>query len=133
MRLNDRMKRPLVDVAELNHQLGELKLFDVRWSLTDPDHGVNVYRQGHIPGAVFVDLDRQLSAPPGPGRHPLPTLADFEATLGSFGLTADDPVVVYDDVSGIAAALNATKRSFERGLLWWIVRAISSLPVPVSP
>jgi thiosulfate/3-mercaptopyruvate sulfurtransferase len=107
------MNNPLIDVEELSRRLGEVKLFDLRWSLTDPDHGVNAYRQGHIPGAVFVDLDRQLSAPPGPGRHPLPTLADFEATLGSLGLTADDPVVVYDDVSGIVAAR-----------MWWMLRSI---------
>lgn len=107
------MNSPLIDVEDLSRQLGEVKLFDLRWSLTDPSHGVNAYRQGHIPGAVFVDLDRQLSAPPGPCRHPLPTLEDFQSTLGSLGLTADDPVVVYDDVSGIVAAR-----------MWWMLRSV---------
>src|ERR1700730_7621479 len=54
-------------------------LLDVRWRLAGPP-GIDSYRQGHLPGAVFADLDRDLAAPPGPeGRHPLPAPATFPA------------------------------------------------------
>lgn len=86
---------------------------DIRWSLTDADHGVSAYEQGHIPGAVFVDLDRDLSGEPGPGRHPLPDASHFVATLGRLGITPESEVVAYDDVQGKVAAR-----------LWWMLRSI---------
>lgn len=88
-------------------------LCDIRWSLTDPAYGVSAYEQGHIPGAVFVDLDRDLSAEPGPGRHPLPDPEVFLTTLGRLGITPLSEVVVYDDVQGMVAAR-----------LWWMLRSI---------
>ena len=86
-------------------------LLDARWRLGGPP-GIDSYHQGHLPGAVFVDLDRDLSAPPGPaGRHPLPDPADFQAAMRAAGVSQDRPVVVYDDRDATAAA---------RG--WWLLR-----------
>jgi thiosulfate/3-mercaptopyruvate sulfurtransferase len=105
--------RPLIEVSELNDRHDEVALFDIRWSLTDPDHGRNTYRSGHIPGAVFVDLDKDLAAAPDLGRHPLPDVAEFAATLGRLGITSDTEVIVYDDAGGTIAAR-----------MWWMLRAI---------
>ncbi|MFY9931933.1 MAG: sulfurtransferase, partial [Streptosporangiaceae bacterium] len=56
-------------------------LLDVRWRLGGPP-GIEAYRQGHLPGAVFTDLDRELAGPPGPGgRHPLPEAGAFQAAM----------------------------------------------------
>ncbi|MFZ0625543.1 MAG: sulfurtransferase [Acidimicrobiia bacterium] len=107
------MSRPTISVEELRLGLDELALFDLRWSLTDPAHGIASYREEHIPGAVFVDLDNDLSAPHGDGRHPLPSAPDFTKTLGRLGITPDDEVVVYDDVGGAVAAR-----------MWWMLRSI---------
>ena len=97
----------------MHARLTELKLFDLRWSLTDPHHGISSYLSGHIPGAVFVDLDRDLSAKRGDGRHPLPTVEAFADTLGRLGTTNTDHVVVYDDAGGAIAAR-----------MWWMLRSI---------
>ena len=86
-------------------------LLDVRWRLAGPP-GVDSYRQGHLPGAVFVDLDRDLAAPPGPaGRHPLPDPGAFQTAMRAAGVSRDRPVVVYDDGDAMSAA---------RG--WWTLR-----------
>ena len=86
-------------------------LLDVRWRLAGPP-GIDSYRQGHLPGAVFVDLDRDLAGPPGPaGRHPLPDPAAFQAAMRAAGVSRDRPVVVYDDSDATSAA---------RG--WWTLR-----------
>src|SRR6476660_8042871 len=62
-------------------------LLDVRWRLAGPP-GIDSYRQGHLPGAVFVDLDQDLADPPGPaGRHPLPGAASFQAALRAAGVS----------------------------------------------
>ncbi len=88
-----------------------LVLLDARWRLGGPP-GLDSYRTGHLPGAVFVDLDRDLSGPPGPaGRHPLPDPAVFQAAMRAAGVSRDRPVVVYDDGDGLPAA---------RG--WWMLR-----------
>lgn len=105
---------PLIDTTELAGSLGRVKIFDIRWSLTDPGHGRNAYLAGHLPGAVFVDLDRDLAAPPSlSGRHPLPPVDDFATTLGRLGVTPEDEVVVYDDSGGSVAAR-----------MWWMLRSI---------
>ena len=88
-------------------------LCDIRWSLTDPSHGVPAYEAGHIPGALFVDLDRDLSGETGPGRHPLPDPGAFLATLSRLGVTPQSEVVAYDDAMGMIAAR-----------LWWMLRSI---------
>ena len=85
-------------------------VLDVRWVLGGPP-GIEEYRRGHIPGARFVDLDQELSAPPGAGRHPLPDRASFEAAMRRHGVSRARPVVVYDAATGMAAA---------RG--WWLLR-----------
>jgi thiosulfate/3-mercaptopyruvate sulfurtransferase len=86
-------------------------LLDVRWRLGGPP-GIDSYRQGHLPGAVFADLDRDLSGPPGPaGRHPLPGPAAFQAAMRAAGVSRDRPVVMYDDGDAMSAA---------RG--WWTLR-----------
>ena len=88
--------QPLIDCPSLAGRLDAVRLCDIRWALVDPNHGKSAYEDGHIPGAVFVDLDTDLSAAPGPGRHPLPTVDTFAKTLGRLGITPGDEVVVYD-------------------------------------
>ncbi|WP_030745254.1 sulfurtransferase [Streptomyces sp. NRRL F-5135] len=86
-------------------------LLDVRWQLGGPP-GRPAYEAGHLPGAVYVDLDTELSAPPGAGgRHPLPDVADFGAVMRRAGVGQDTPVVVYDGGQGWAAAR-----------AWWLLR-----------
>jgi thiosulfate/3-mercaptopyruvate sulfurtransferase len=86
-------------------------LLDVRWRLGGPP-GLDTYRAGHLPGAVFIDLDRDLAAPPGPGgRHPLPDPAAFQEAMRVAGVSQDRPVVVYDDRDATAAAR-----------AWWLLR-----------
>lgn len=105
---------PLIASKELAERLGEVVVCDLRWSLTDPSHGRMTYEGGHIPGAVFVDLDRDLSDRPGlNGRHPLPPVEEFARTLGRLGIDQTDEVVAYDDSGGSVAAR-----------LWWMLRAI---------
>ena len=104
---------PLIDCLSLAGRLDAVQLCDIRWALADPNHGQLTYEDGHIPGAVFVDLDTDLSAPPGPGRHPLPTVDSFVKTLGRLGITPEDEVVVYDDVGGAIAAR-----------MWWMLRSL---------
>ncbi|MFC0598973.1 sulfurtransferase [Streptomyces palmae] len=79
-------------------------VLDVRYRLGAP-HGRPDYEGGHIPGAVFVDLEAELAGKPGPaGRHPLPELSVFTAAMRRAGITADREVVVYDAAQGWAAA-----------------------------
>ena len=81
---------PLVDAAWLTEHLhhSPLRLVDCRWSLADVNAGRAAYEEGHIPGAVYVSLDDDLSAIPGRGRHPLPSRETFARTLGSLGIGA---------------------------------------------
>ncbi|MEU8772332.1 sulfurtransferase [Streptomyces sp. NPDC048606] len=86
-------------------------LLDVRWQLGGPDQRP-AYEAGHLPGAVYVDLDRELAGPPGSGgRHPLPDPEAFGAVMRRAGVRADEPVVVYDGGQGWAAAR-----------AWWLLR-----------
>lgn len=104
----------LITPGELAMRLEEVVVCDLRWSLTDPAHGRGTYEQGHVPGAVFVDLDRDLAARPSlRGRHPLPDVDDFVRSLGSLGISRGDEVVAYDDAGGAVAAR-----------LWWMLRSI---------
>jgi thiosulfate/3-mercaptopyruvate sulfurtransferase len=92
---------PLVSAGQLAAELagpGAPVLLDCRWSLAGGADRAG-YERGHLPGAVFVDLDRDLSAPPGVGRggrHPLPDPAGFEAAMRRAGVRGDRPVVAYD-------------------------------------
>ncbi|KAA1395140.1 sulfurtransferase [Aeromicrobium ginsengisoli] len=80
-------------------------LLDVRWRLDRPD-GSGEFRAGHVPGAVYVDLDHQLAShgEPADGRHPLPTVEALQAAARSWGIDDDSTVVVYDDQGNLAAA-----------------------------
>jgi thiosulfate/3-mercaptopyruvate sulfurtransferase len=104
------MASPLIQVADLADSPTQTVL-DVRWQLSagaQPD----LYASGHIPGAAFVDLDRDLAAPPGQGgRHPLPAAEEFERAMRAAGVSNDTPVVVYDDANGLPAAR-----------AWWLLR-----------
>ncbi|HET9081553.1 MAG TPA: sulfurtransferase [Trebonia sp.] len=89
----------------------DITVLDVRWRLGGPP-GRELYDAGHIPGAVFVDLDRDLAAPPGQGgRHPMPAAADFELAMRRASVRDGRPVVVYDDADSTAAAR-----------AWWLLR-----------
>ncbi len=106
---------PLISANELTTLLqGEASpvLLDVRWVLGKND-GAQQYAAGHIPGAIFVDLETQLSGTVGEhtGRHPLPLPADFEAAARSWGINPDSRVVAYDDSGALAAAR-----------AWWLLR-----------
>lgn len=84
---------------------------DVRWSLIGPA-GRADYQAGHLPGAVFFDVDTDLAGPPGPsGRHPLPDPAALQAALRRAGVRATTPVIAYDAADGSVAAR-----------LWWLLR-----------
>jgi thiosulfate/3-mercaptopyruvate sulfurtransferase len=83
---------------------------DCRWELGNPERGRELYLAGHIPGASFLDLDRDLAAPPGArGRHPLPSADDFAAAASRAGIGPDVFVVAYGTLGGA-----------ER--LWWLLR-----------
>ena len=90
-----------------------LLVADCRFDLARPEAGEQAFRRGHLPGAVYAHLERDLSAPvtPQTGRHPLPEPAAFAATLSGWGVTDDTQVVAYDDAFGMFAAR-----------LWWMLR-----------
>lgn len=103
----------LISVDELAERLGPEGpvLLDVRWELAGPS-GLELYLRGHIPGAVFVDLDVALAGPPGRGgRHPLPVASEFASAMRAAGVSGARPVVVYDAGNSIAAAR-----------AWWLLR-----------
>lgn len=98
----------LVSPAGLAGRLDDplLVVLDARSSLSDPAAGEAAWRQGHVPGARHVDLERDLSGPhfPGAGRHPWPDADAFGATLGALGVTPAHQVVAYDAADGAFAA-----------------------------
>jgi thiosulfate/3-mercaptopyruvate sulfurtransferase len=87
---------------------------DCRWELGKPERGRELYLEGHVPGASFLDVERDLSAPPGGaqgGRHPLPAAEDFARAAGAAGIGAGVFVVAYDQAMTGGAAR-----------LWWLLR-----------
>ena len=88
----------------------EYRFVDCRWDLADPEAGRRLYVEGHIPGAAFLDVERDLSSPPGPGgRHPLPVTDQFAAAAGRAGIGDGVLVIAYGTMGGA-----------ER--LWWLLR-----------
>jgi thiosulfate/3-mercaptopyruvate sulfurtransferase len=86
------------------------RFVDCRWTLGEPEAGREAYLYGHIPGAVFVDVERELAGPAGAaGRHPLPEAANFAAAMSRAGIDASTFVVAYGTLGGA-----------ER--LWWLLR-----------
>ncbi len=84
-----------------------LAVFDCRFSLQDPEQGRKEYLKGHIPGAVYLDLDHDLSGkiiPGKTGRHPFPEADEFAARLSAWGVGPGTQVIAYDDLSGAIAA-----------------------------
>ena len=89
-----------------------LRVVDCRYRLGEPGAGEPLWREGHIPGSAFVDLDRDLASPPGErGRHPLPDAEAFEAAARRAGIGPDTLVVAYDEAGEGGAAR-----------LWWLLR-----------
>jgi thiosulfate/3-mercaptopyruvate sulfurtransferase len=115
-----RLPAPLVQPGWLILEQGnpDLRIVDFRWYL-DGRSGRAAYEAGHIPGAVFVELDA-ISGPQGPGRHPLPSRDRFESTIREAGVNRGDVVVAYDDASGSVA-----------GRLWWLLRSFGHLRAAV--
>ena len=99
------MLAPVVDAAWTAAHLDDVVLADVRWYL-DGRPGRAEYDRGHLPGAVFVELDDWLAAPASPqaGRHPLPDPEVFARGMGELGIGDGDTVVAYDDQGGVVAA-----------------------------
>ncbi|MEV4772437.1 sulfurtransferase [Micromonospora humida] len=114
---------PLIEPDRLAAELARPDaptLLDVRWRLAGPP-GRDDYVAGHLPGAVFVDLDADLCGPPGAaGRHPLPDPAALQVALRAAGVRTGHPVVVYDGGDGLAAAR-----------AWWTLRWAGHRPVRV--
>ena len=108
--------RTLIDARQLNAlaAAGGVLIVDCRFDLSEPSRGQRAYIAGHIPGAVFADLNRDLSdlTKTGVGRHPLPDADAFSKVLSSWGWNREHAVVAYDDASGSLAAAR----------LWWMLR-----------
>jgi thiosulfate/3-mercaptopyruvate sulfurtransferase len=106
----ERMEPVLISAEELAASDPKPALLDVRWQLGGPD-GHTEYLKGHIPGAVFVDMENELArhGEPTDGRHPLPAIEDLQAAARRWGVR--DRVVVYDATGGLAAAR-----------AWWLLR-----------
>jgi len=105
----------LIDAAALRELVGkpDVAVIDCRFDLINPEGGRRAYLKGHIPGARYADLNRDLSAPvsAGSGRHPLPLPKNFAATAGLWGIGHATQVIAYDDAGGSFAAR-----------AWWLLR-----------
>ncbi|MFT6915904.1 MAG: thiosulfate/3-mercaptopyruvate sulfurtransferase [Motiliproteus sp.] len=120
--------RNLIDAPSLEAGLNSAAsgrkrvVLDCRFNLLQPDAGVGLYRQGHIPGALYAHLDNDLSSPitASSGRHPLPDPKVLARRLGEWGIGPDTQVVVYDDMGGAIAAR-----------AWWLLRELGHERVAV--
>ncbi|QPK62156.1 sulfurtransferase [Methylomonas sp. LL1] len=114
----------LISAATLadNLEKTDWVIFDCRFSLADGKAGAKAYRQGHIPGARYADLNNDLSSPVKSytGRHPLPDFAQLAQKLGTWGVGNRTQVVAYDDAGGAFA-----------GRLWWLLRCMGHEQVAV--
>lgn len=118
------MRTPLISTTDLAGHTAtpDWLIVDCRFDLARPAAGEEAYQLGHIPGAVYAHLDRDLSSAitPTSGRHPLPSPQQFAATLGRWGVTSSTQVVAYDaDVGSLAARL------------WWLLRWVGHSNVAV--
>ncbi len=115
---------PWISAADLRSRIDapRLRVVDVRFELARPEAGREAYTRGHVPGAVYLDLERDLSGPVERhgGRHPLPEVADLAVVLGRAGIGEGVHVVVYDDAAGMVA-----------GRLWWLLRWLGHTSVQV--
>ncbi len=120
----DAIRTTLVSSDELLRYLGNPAwvIFDCRFVLSDPDAGRQRHLRGHVPGARYVDLNKDMSSPATPtsGRHPLPDADELIAKLRAWGVNADSQIVVYDDVAGSIA-----------GRMWWLLRYLGHNGVAV--
>jgi thiosulfate/3-mercaptopyruvate sulfurtransferase len=116
--------KTLIDVDSLRKVLAMpgLAVIDCRFDLANPDAGARAYLAGHIPGARYADLNRDLSAPrsESSGRHPLPAADRFAKRLEELGVGNDTQVVAYDESNGSFAAR-----------LWWLLRWLGHTRVAV--
>ena len=116
--------KTLIDADSLRRLLGQpqLAVIDCRFDLMNPAGGLEAYVKGHIPGARYADLNRDLSSPvtAHTGRHPLPAPDVFAARLGELGVGDDTQVVAYDDANSSMAAR-----------LWWMLRWLGHEAVAV--
>lgn len=115
----------LISAETLHHYLDDpdWRIVDCRFQLDDPEAGRRAYQENHIPGALYVHLDEDLSGPiiPGQtGRHPLPAVDEATALFSRLGIDKDVQVVVYDDKGGAIAAR-----------LWWMLRWLGHEAVAV--
>lgn len=114
----------IISTEELADRLGDpsIVVVDVRSSLADAGYGERAFALGHIPGAVYADLNRDLSDPPGGGRgrHPLPDVETIASTFGGIGISRESQVVAYDDADGMYASR-----------LWWMLRYVGHERVAV--
>jgi thiosulfate/3-mercaptopyruvate sulfurtransferase len=107
----------LIEAAELKKDLEsgkEFLLFDCRSDLTNPKAGYESYLDGHIPSAIYVDIDHDLASEKNGqnGRHPLPTIEQWIKRCASLGITKDSNIVIYDNHSCMYAVR-----------MWWMLRA----------
>jgi len=105
---------PLVSSSLVRERLDDpgIRVVDCRFKLGEPGAGEELWRAGHVPGAAFMDLDRELASEPGGrGRHPLPDPESFQAAARRAGIGPDTLVVAYDEVAEGGAAR-----------LWWLLR-----------
>jgi thiosulfate/3-mercaptopyruvate sulfurtransferase len=140
------MASPVISPTELADLIRDgraPRLLDVRWRLDQPE-GRPAYLEGHLPGAVYVDLDHELAerGDPRRGRHPLPSREQLQAAARRWGINSGDTVVAYDDVQSVAAARAwwlltrsglADVRVLDGGLRGWIAARLPLETGDVQP
>ncbi len=107
---------------ELQEKRNEYTIVDVRFHLADPEAGKKEYLEGHLPGAVYLDLNKDLSSSISEhgGRHPLPDFDELAEKLGKIGIDNDTKVVVYDDQGGMVASR-----------FWWLMKHLGHSEVAI--
>ena len=113
---------PVSDFMAMRAADDEIVVIDCRFELTNPAAGALMYAEGHIPGALYADLNQDLSSTvtSNSGRHPLPDIAEFASKLGTWGVDEGVPVIAYDQRDGAYAAR-----------LWWLLRWLGHPDVAV--